>query len=802
MLSAGEKFIRQTAGIVGVVKGHAIADMPGNAAVHSGTAELHVLQLACGIFMLQTCMTVAQAKAHLITPATRFDPAGLLHLFKKSGLPRGPCGLDKPRGDVAPANTAEGLAGPNSPCELPCKAAPVRLRPMAVSKSVSKSCSCSCNNLDAIKLWGNFGAQKGSIATGHMNTLLCPLPMSLGWSPSTLSLTFSVRIVRRMIYSVLRPLGGCPALPKLWEKLGVVPMFDVQICHPSSMKSLRNVAEGPMVGVAQAMPAIAPPFPFPLEVGLCFEQKRLRITLLVHECRCQTSLTSVHWMWCAAGRLGDLLKNCRSLPAHRHQQGHQGPGSPSCGTDVSLAALHPRDICGDRSSDLRRRISAIQLLQVSTSWFRSNFSLPSVGYSKVCFQVASPIASPMCLCVNCSLACRNSLATSLLAQLTLEKLAPLKRSPKSRPVRCGASGGSALVSLTIQKPKELEDWKDGKDRPGLFQAALIPVVPLAKALKCELARTMLRQPRLSPVQEAFLAGRFERFFVSWWRLISSVPEELLKAAVMILQERHWILRSTFNSDMPLVSPKRFDVVETRDVPEEGQEGQDLEQIAREFAWQPLDLKNSPAIRVLLVTFGSDSQAESAESKCLLVVKVHHVACDGLSAATLDKELCALLEELCALLDQECSTNAGHNQYGPLCLNPVQSAMNALCLELPPSPGQFHRYVQWMHGQHLSSESGHRDRAFWSQQFASLQLPVMPMPESHGQHTVEIIFPKEFPAKHAKLLALFAYWLAVLPDQTGRSHHWWPVPRPTDRILGCGWVLCAPATLHHPNAKAL
>jgi hypothetical protein len=79
---------------------------------------------------------------------------------------------------------------------------------------------------------------------------------------------------------------------------------------------------------------------------------------------------------------------------------------------------------------------------------------------------------------------------------------------------------------------------------------------------------MLRQPRLSPVQEAFLAGRFERFFVSWWRLISSVPKELLKAAVMILQERHWILRSTFNSDMPLVGPKLFDVVETRDVPEE------------------------------------------------------------------------------------------------------------------------------------------------------------------------------------------------------------------------------------------
>ena len=346
LLSADEKFIRQTAGIVGVVKGHAIADMPGNAAVHSGTAELHVLQLACGIFMLQTCMRVVQAKAHLITPATRFDPAGFLHLFKKSSPPRGPCGLDKPRGDVAPANTAKGLAGPNSPCELPCKAAPVRLRPMlkAVSKSVSKSCSCSCNNLDAIKLWGHFGAQKSSIATGHMNTSLCPLPTSLGWSPSTLSLTFSVRIVRRMIYSVLRPLGGCrhpiaarllcttrgcsrPALPKLWEKLGVVPMFDVQICHPSSMKSLRNVAEGPMVGVAQAMPAIAPPFPFPLEVGLCFEQKRLRITFLVHECRCQTSLTSVHWMWCAAGRLGDLLQNCRSLPAHRHQHGHQGPGS-------------------------------------------------------------------------------------------------------------------------------------------------------------------------------------------------------------------------------------------------------------------------------------------------------------------------------------------------------------------------------------------------------------------------------------------------------------------------------------------
>ena len=203
------------------------------------------------------------------------------------------------------------------------------------------------------------------------------------------------------------------------------------------------------------------------------------------------------------------------------------------------------------------------------------------------------------------------------------------------------------------------------------------------------------------------------------------------------------------------------------------------------AWQPLDLKNAPAIRVLLVTFGSDSQAESAESKCLLVVKVHHVACDGLSVATLDKELCALW-------GQECSTNAGHNQYGPLCLNPGQSAMNALCLKLPPSPGQFHRYVQCMHGQHLSSESGHRDRAFWSQQFASLHLPVMPMPESHGQHTVEIIFPKGFPAKHSKLLALFAYWQCCRTRQEeviiggpfhGRPTHLLPyiihMPKPFD-----------------------
>ena len=193
-----------------------------------------------------------------------------------------------------------------------------------------------------------------------------------------------------------------------------------------------------------------------------------------------------------------------------------------------------------------------------------------------------------------------------------------------------------------------------------------------------------------------------------------------------------------------------------------------------------------------MTFGSDSQAEPSESKCLLVVKVHHVACDGLSVATLDKELCTLL-------GQECSTNAGHNQYGPLCLNPGQSAMNALCLKLPPSPGQFHRYVQWMHGQHLSSESGHRDRAFWSQQFASLHLPVMPMPESHGQHTVEIIFPKGFPAKHSKLLALFAYWQCCRTRQEeviiggpfhGRPAEFWDV-------VGC-FAHLLPYIIHMPK----
>ena len=73
---------------------------------------------------------------------------------------------------------------------------------------------------------------------------------------------------------------------------------------------------------------------------------------------------------------------------------------------------------------------------------------------------------------------------------------------------------------------------------------------------------------------------------------------------------------------------RFSTKTRDDVPEAGQ---DIEKQSREVAWQPLNL----AIRVLLVTFGSDSKAGSAESKCflvvtcLLVVIVHHAAFDWL-----------------------------------------------------------------------------------------------------------------------------------------------------------------------------
>ncbi|MGD9632020.1 MAG: amino acid adenylation domain-containing protein [Pirellulales bacterium] len=126
-----------------------------------------------------------------------------------------------------------------------------------------------------------------------------------------------------------------------------------------------------------------------------------------------------------------------------------------------------------------------------------------------------------------------------------------------------------------------------------------------------------------------------------YALLGELDDLLLERCFGLLLERHEVLRTTFGvssgegyqriSTGGVFSLERLDL---RGIPEGEREGQ-LEQVLNAAAREPLDLKQGPLLRALLVEVGPQVHA--------LLVVVHHLVFDGWSERVLFQELKQLYE---------------------------------------------------------------------------------------------------------------------------------------------------------------
>ncbi len=169
----------------------------------------------------------------------------------------------------------------------------------------------------------------------------------------------------------------------------------------------------------------------------------------------------------------------------------------------------------------------------------------------------------------------------------------------------------------------------------------------------------------------------------WYNLIFSIPldtrvdRQLLQRAVDEVVRRHESLRTTFDTAdgrpvqriapaMPV--PLRYQDV--REVPVAERESR-LLQLATEETRRPFDLSAGPLLRLLLVQTGDATH--------VLIVGMHHIISDGLSAPLFAGELSAAYESLAAGVPPA----------------------------LPPLPLQYGDYAEWQHrwvsGERLASQ---------------------------------------------------------------------------------------------------
>ena len=180
------------------------------------------------------------------------------------------------------------------------------------------------------------------------------------------------------------------------------------------------------------------------------------------------------------------------------------------------------------------------------------------------------------------------------------------------------------------------------------------------------------------------------------RTRSPIDVAALRGVFQMLITRHAALRTVYptRDGEPVQEVHGYQELTFREIDASSWTQQKLLCQIHEDYERPLDLRHGPVLRVDLYTHAGDDH--------VLLVTLHHIACDAWSIWTLMRELCVLY--------------------------PVAAGTAGRAKVLPPPKRQYHDFVA-RQDEMLASPEGERLWRYWSRQLSG-ELPVLSLPTDH------------------------------------------------------------------------
>jgi hypothetical protein len=188
-----------------------------------------------------------------------------------------------------------------------------------------------------------------------------------------------------------------------------------------------------------------------------------------------------------------------------------------------------------------------------------------------------------------------------------------------------------------------------------------------------------------------------------WRLSGPLDAAVLRRSLDALVERHEVLRTTYAAvgGQPVqviapASPSTWPLVDLGSLPSPEREAE-ARRLALEEAERPFDLERGGPLRATLLRLGAEDH--------LLLLSLHHIACDEWSLGVLARELGALYRAL-----------ASGSSPG-----------------LPALPIQYADFARWQR-QRLQGETLEAGLSWW-REWLEGPLPVLELPSDHPRPPV-------------------------------------------------------------------
>jgi acyl transferase domain-containing protein/non-ribosomal peptide synthetase component F/thioesterase domain-containing protein len=213
------------------------------------------------------------------------------------------------------------------------------------------------------------------------------------------------------------------------------------------------------------------------------------------------------------------------------------------------------------------------------------------------------------------------------------------------------------------------------------------------------------------------------------RVRGAVDVVALRRAFQTLVDRHASLRTVFIVDSGAPCQRILPAQEVcfEQIDAAAWTDDVLTARVKDACQRPFDLASGPLLRVALFTQSAGASgplalAPATAGSHVLLLAMHHIACDAISCWTLLEELQIAYAAACV----DASSNAGGAR--------TSSSGARLAPALPPAGASYADFVSWQQAM-VASDEGERHWQFWQRQLAG-ELPLLDLPTDAARPAVQ------------------------------------------------------------------